>query len=181
MRHRLFGWPDGRRTLLRGGGLLLVVFLAAACGYHRPGRQDPSRPVPTVHLLAFSNDTFRPGLQGAVVAAIQRQLHLDARIPLVEAGRADLILAGRVSGYGVEALAFDQSDIGRRFRVRVVATLSARSRTEERVRFQEEFWGEAYYTAADTVQAVRASEEEAVRRAVQDLATRVAARLLEEW
>jgi len=116
-----------------------------------------------------------------VAAAIQRQLLLDARIPVVEEARADLILLGRVSAYGVEALAFDQSDIGRRFRVRVIATIVASSRTENRVRFQGNFWGEAYYTAADTVQAVRAAEEDAVRRAALDLAGQVASRLLEEW
>lgn len=181
MTHGVRGVPGCWQRALGCGALGALLLLAAACGYHRPGHQDPSRPLPTVHLAAFSNDTFRPGLQGAVAAAIQRQFLLDARIPVVEEARADLILTGRVTGYLVEALAFDQSDIGRRFRVQIAATVTARRRTENQVRFQDNFRGEAFYTAADTVQAVRAAEEEAVRRAVQELAGQVTVRLLEEW
>jgi len=176
------GWGLANRwQAVLGAGCLVLLLLVSGCGYHRPGQLTSGRAAPTVHLAAFGNDTTRPGLQAIVAAAIQRQLLLDARIPVVEEARADLILLGRVSAYGVEALAFDQSDIGRRFRVRVIATIVASSRTENRVRFQGNFWGEAYYTAADTVQAVRAAEEDAVRRAALDLAGQVASRLLEEW
>jgi hypothetical protein len=160
---------------------VLVLLVIAGCGYHRPGHEERGRPAPRIHLAPFGNDTVRPGLHGTVAGAIQRQLLLDLRMPVVDAAQADLLLRGRVSGYGVEALAFDPSDIGRRFRVQVVATITASSRPENVVRFQGIFRGEAYYTAADTVQAVRTAEEEALRRAVQDLAGQVAARLLEEW
>jgi hypothetical protein len=160
---------------------LIFLLLAAGCGYHRPGHEDVARPAPSVHVAAFGNDTVRPELHGIVAGAIQRQLLLDLRMPAADATGADLILAGRVSGYGVEALAFDPSDIGRRFRVRVLATVTASRRADGRTRFQGMFRGEAYYTAADTVQAVRTAEEEAARRAAQDLAEQVAARLLEEW
>ncbi len=174
-------YGTGRSSRLAGVALLLLL-LTVSCGYHRPGQHEPGRPIPTVYLAALSNDTTRPGLQGTVAGAIQRQLLLDARIPVVDEPRADLILAGRVAGYGTEALAFDPlADIGRRFRLRVSATIVARERVGGQVRFEGNFSGEAYYTAADTVQAVRAAEEEAVRRAAQDMAAQLMARLLEEW
>ena len=164
-----------------GAAGLLVLLLAVSCGYHRPGQLTPGRPVPTIHLAAFTNDTSRPGLQATVAAVIQRRLLLDARIPVVEEARADLILKGQVSGYAVDALAFDPTDIGRRFRLRITTNFIVSNRTENTIRFQGTFWGEAFYTAAETVQAVRAGEEEAVQRAVQDLAGQLTARLLEEW
>jgi len=173
-------WRPGRRWPALVAGLL--VALSCACGYHAPGRgPEGAHPAPAVHLAALGNDTFRPGIQGLVAGAIRRQLALGARIPVVEEPRAEILLSGRVAEYQNEALAFDRYDIGRRFRVRVVVALTGRGRTDDRVRLQGRFRGEAYYTTGDTVQVTRAAEDEALRRATQEVAEQVAARLLEEW
>jgi hypothetical protein len=157
------------------------VLLLGACGYHLPGRQDPARPVPRIHMAPITNGTFRPNLEGQVASAVSLKIQLEARAPLTDEGQADLVLSGRVTGYGVEALAVDQTDIGRRFRVRVTAAMTVRERAEQRLRFQGSFFGEAYYTVGDTVQSTRAAEDEAIRRASQGLAGQFVARLLEEW
>jgi hypothetical protein len=159
----------------------LLLWLSGACGYHAPGGDAGGRPAPAVHLAPLGNDTFRPGIQGLLAAAIQRQLTLGARIPVVDEAVAEILLSGRVTGYQNEALAFDRSDIGRRFRLRVVVALTGRGRTDNRVRVEGRFTGEAYYTTGDTVQATRAAEDDAARRAAQEVAELVAARLLEEW
>lgn len=173
-------WRAGHRTVWA------VVLLAAAlwggsCGYRPPGWQDATRPAPRLYLAPLVNATFRPGLHGVVTAAIQRQIVLDARLPLVEEKLADIVLGGRVTHYEVSALAFDRSDIGRRFRVRVAAVVAVREGVEGRHRFQGTFTGEAYYTAGDSVQGTRAAEDDAIQRAALEVGGQLVTRLLEEW
>jgi hypothetical protein len=132
-----------------------------------------------MHLAALGNGTFRPGLEGIVATAILRQLQQDGRIRVVPQEAADAVLAGTITAYQNVPITFDQSDIGRRFRLRVVMTMQLRGRDVEKVLLREEIYGEAYYTAGQEVTETRTAEQEAGFRAAQDLAVRVVERLLE--
>lgn len=160
-----------------------VLLLAAGCGYQPQGvGLDPGgRPagIQRLHLAPLTNGTFKPGLQGVVGAAILRRLQQDGRVRLASREAADAILAGTLTGYQNFPLAFDQADIGRRFRVRLTLALTLTEGGGEKVALKEEIAGEAFYTTGSDVVATRSAEEEATQRAAQDLAARVAARLME--
>lgn len=180
--------PSGGAGERVGGGrgwglglLLLVGLLAGGCGYHLPGRGAGPEGGVRVHLAALENETFVPGLQGQAAAAIRRELLLMGGVALVEEPAAGLVLSGKVAGYSSEAVAFDRAGIGRRFRVRVSLQLTARERPSGRLRFEEAFRGEAFYTVGAGVQAARSAEEEATRRATQEAAERLRERLILEW
>ena len=170
--------PSWRLPLLflltAGGGLL-----APGCGYQPHGGSSLPPSIQRLHLEALTNDTFRPGLQGLVGAAILRHLQLDGRVRLADEAAADAILMGSVTAYQNDPIAFERADIGRRFRVRVNLAVRLTDRHRNLVLLTEELAGEAFYTAGASVTATRAAEEEATLRAAQDLAARVVARLLE--
>jgi hypothetical protein len=159
-------------------GLLALAALLAACGYRPPGAALPVR-LQRLHVAPFANDTFRPGVNAVVAEAVLRRLQLDHRVAVVEEGGAEAVLAGAVRQYENEAVAFERVDIGRRFRVRlfVAATLVDRRGGPT---LRQEVVGEAFYTAAAAVTGTRAAEEDAVRRAAQDLAERLVAVLIYE-
>jgi hypothetical protein len=179
----LTGHPD---TGAGGAGtLLLVLFqvillpLGAGCGYHPYGLGSLPPDLQRFHLAAIRNDTYRPGLQGIVGTAILRQLLQDGRIRLAPQESADAVLMGTITAYQNIPIAFDQSDIGQRFRVRLVMTMQLSGRGAEKVLLREEVYGEAYYTAGQGVTETRTAEQDAGFRAAQDLAVRVVERLLE--
>lgn len=157
-----------------GCGLLL-----AGCGYQPYGVGSLPPEIQRLHLAAIANGTFRPGLEGVVGGAILRRLQLDGRLRLASRVEADAIMAGTVTAYQNDAIAFDQADIGRRFRVRLILAMELRERRGETVLLKEEVVGEAFYTAGIGVVATRSAEEEATLRAAQDLAVRVTMRLME--
>ena len=177
----LTGHPDPSRRPLPLPLVLLVILLLwiTGCGYQPHGLGSLPAEIQRVHLAALKNGTLRPGLQGIVGTAILRRLQQDGRIRAAPQEAADAVLEGTISAYENIPLAFEQGDIGRRFRVRLVLTMQLTGRNGEKVLLKEEVFGEAYYTAGTGVVATRAAEEEASFRAAQDLASRVVTRLLE--
>jgi hypothetical protein len=172
-----------RCSRLLGQALLGVAVgtVLVACGYQPLGTSGPPRSGRHVQVEAITNETFRPGIQGIVSAALLRQLRLHGVLRSPEAGPADLVLSGGVTGYQNDAVAFDNLDVGRRFRVRVTLSTTLVERSDGKVHLRESIVGEAFYTAGVGAVAARSAEDEALRFAAQDLATKVVARLLEEW
>jgi hypothetical protein len=153
----------------------------AGCGYQPLGAGTGSgglQPdVQRVHLAALGNETFQPGLQGLVGAAILRRLQQDGRLHVTSQEAADAILAGSITAYQNLPVAFDQNDIGRRFRVRLTLAMRLTERGGEKLLLKDEISGEAFYTTGSDVRATRAAEEEAALRAARDLAAQVVARI----
>ncbi len=159
--------------------LLILLFWAAGCGYQPSGLGSLPPNIQRLHVPALKNNTYRPGLEGLVGAAILRQLQQDGRIRVVSQETADAVLAGTITAYQNIPITFDQSDIGQRFRVRLLMTMQLTGERAEKMLLREEVYGEAYYTAGQEVTETRTAEQAAGFRAAQDLAIRVVERLLE--
>ncbi len=159
--------------------LACLLLLAAGCGYQPLGTGSLPAEIQRLHLAPLTNDTFRPGLQGLVGAAILRRLQLDGRMHLASQEIADAVLSGNLTAYENTPIAFDSSDVGRRFRVRLIFAMRLTQRGGEKVLLKEEITGEAFYTTGNDVVGTRSAEEEADQRAAQDLATQVVTRLRE--
>jgi hypothetical protein len=177
----LTGHPDASRRTLPFPIVLLVILLLwiSGCGYQPHGLGSLPPEIQRVHLAALTNSTLRPGLQGIAGAAILRRLQQDGRIRSAPQEAADAVLGGTIIAYQNIPVAFEQGDIGRRFRVRLILTMQLTERNGEKILLKEEVFGEAFYTAGTDVVATRAAEEDASFRAAEDLATRVVTRLLE--
>jgi outer membrane lipopolysaccharide assembly protein LptE/RlpB len=160
-------------------GITLGYLCTAGCGYSPHGTGSLPPDLQRLHLAALDNDTFRPGLQGLVGAAIIRRLQQDGRVRLSAQETADAVLAGTLIAYQNDPVAFERSDVGRRFRLRLTLLLRLTGRGGEKEFLKEEVVGEAFYTAGNDVVATRSAEEEATQRAAQDLAARAVARLME--
>lgn len=159
--------------------LVILPLWGAGCGYQPYGLGSLPPELQRLHLAAVRNDTLRPGLQGIVGAAILRQLQQDGRIRVAPQEAADAVLAGTITAYQNIPIAFDQNDIGQRFRVRLVMTMQLTGRGGQKSLLMEEIYGEAFYTAGQQVTETRTAEQDAGFRAAQDLAVRVVTRLLE--
>ena len=160
-------------------GIAVGCLVAAGCGYRPHGTGSLPPEIQRLHLAALVNDTFRPGLQGLVGAAIIRRLQQDGRVRVSGPEAADAVLAGTLIAYQNDPVAFERFDIGRRFRVRLTLLLRLTGRGGEKALLKEEIVGEAFYTAGNDVVATRSAEEEGTQRAAQDLAVRAVARLME--
>jgi len=161
--------------------LLAVASLLAACGYRPLGASGPPSTGPQVSVEAIANETMSPGLHAMVSAALLRQLRLQGVGGAAGPGPPDLVLSGSVTGYENLPVTFDAQDIGKRFRVRVTLLATLVNRSDGKVRLKESVVGEAFYTVATDAAGTRNAQDEAARYAARDVASKLVARLLEEW
>lgn len=168
-----------RAGSLRGLGLALWVLAAAGCGYAPLTAESLPPDLRRVHVAPVKNETFRPGLEGAVTAALLRQFRLDGRVQLVSQEAAQSDLDGRITAYENLPISFTPYDVGRRYRVRVWLLFQLRAHAKAQALLEEQVAGEAYYLTGADVVSTRTAEEEAAQRAVRDLASRVVARILD--
>jgi hypothetical protein len=164
----------------RAAHLLLpaALLVLAACGY-RPAGSLSAQSTPRIHVAAFANNTFRPGIHALVGAAVLRRLHLDRRLDVVEEPRAEVVLGGEVRGYENEAVAYEEAEIGRRFRIRLWVSATLRDRRGGSP-VRHEVLGEAFYTVGRGVTGTRAAEEDGIHRAANDAADRLVSILIDE-
>jgi len=167
---------------LRAGETILACLLASAllgaCGY-RPVSETAAGQTPSLQVSPITNGTYQPGLDAIVSAAILRQLRLTGQGP--SASRPpDFVLSGTVTKYENDAIASNPQDIGQRFRVRVTMEATLTPRTGGTPRLKENIVGQSFYTVGADVVGTRAAENDAAIRASQELARRLAARIMEE-
>ena len=189
------GGPSGRCA--RGGGpptlaarparaIVISSFLIAhcslligGCGYRPLGTEALPANVRSLAIGPIANSTFRAGLQGLLGDSLHQRLLLDGRVRLRPSTEVDAVIETTINGYVNEGVAWDANGVARRFRVQVSAGLTLRDRRTYRVLISEGMVGEAYYTAGVGVGTTLAAEEEGARRALRDLADRVATRIIE--
>lgn len=148
------------------------------CGYRPLGTEALPANVRSVAIGPIANSTYRAGLQGFLSDYLHEQFLTDGRLRLRSSTDADAILETIITSYGSEGVAWDQQGVSRRFRVQVTAGITLRDRNQ-RVLISEGVAGEAYYTAGSGASPTLAAEEDGTRRALRDLADRVATRIIE--
>lgn len=163
----------------RAAAGILAAALLGSCGYRPLGTEALPANVRTVAIAAIGNSTFRPGLQGLLGDYLHQRFLADGRLRIRPSADADAIIETVITGYSNEGLAWDQDGVSLRFRVQVSAGMTLRDRRSLRVLINEGLVGEAHYTAGTGVGTSLAAEDEGTRRALRDLADRVAIRIIE--
>lgn len=172
-------WRTGRATLASALLIALCALLGKGCGYRPLGTAALPAQVRSVAIGPIANTTYRAGLQGFLAEYLHQRFRGDGRLRVQSSTEADAVLETTITSYGNEGVAWDPAGVARRFRVQVSAGITLRDRRSQRILLGEGMAGEAYYTAGPGVGTTLTAEEEAARRAVRDLADRVAARIIE--
>lgn len=102
---------DPGRLARRGVGLALAAVLLAGCGYST--RANLTDHIKTVAVPIFKNRTLEPGVESAITSGVVNAFSSGGRVRVVPLGEVDAILAGEVTGYSLEGVAF-ASGIGRK-------------------------------------------------------------------
>jgi Lipopolysaccharide-assembly len=165
--------------VIRGLGLGLWIVAGVGCGYAPLSTTSLPAEAQRLHVAPVKNETFRPGLEGAVTAAMLRQFRQDGRVQLVSGEAAGGVLSTRITAYENLPITFTAFDVGSRYRVRVWLFLQLTARGQEKPLVADQVAGEAYYNTGASVVLTRTAEEDAIQRAVRDLAAQVVARVLD--
>lgn len=160
-------------------GLFLLAGQVGGCGYH--GQVGLPNELKRIHLTMNSSGIFRPGLQTAFAQALtQRILGAGGEI-VAEKSQADAWMTATITALENNPVAFDAKDIAQRFRVAVVVDLQVIRRDGKVELVKEPVRGEAYYSAPGGITGTEVAQNEAISRAIRDLADKVVTRVVEPF
>ena len=165
---------------MRRGLLLLLVALAAGCGYSVRGHLPDD--VRSVAVPILENRTTKPAVETEMTRALADAFATDGRLRVVSRDAADAVLEGEVTGYELVSIAFDPSANVRLYRL--VVTMNVRLRDVRRKTLLFEQFGlseKADFRVSGAVSETIAREEIALRAATADIARAVVALAIERF
>ncbi len=164
-----------------GERLLVLVIMGAvglgACGY--TGQLSLPNTLQRIYLVTGDSGIPRPGLQTTFTNALtQRLVSAGGRI-VGEETHADTTITAKITGLEKNPITFDARDIARRFRVVVTVNLQVIQRKGKVEVVKEDVRGEAFYSAPSGITGIQTAEEDAIRRALRDVADQVVTKVVE--
>jgi hypothetical protein len=155
--------------------ILMMCFLWG-CGYTLG---PPSGHAEKVALYAFSNETFKPGLEVSARDVLLQRLAAQ-RVPLAtDSQGAAWTLKGTITRYSTEAVAFDARDISRQYRLVITINFVFQEKEGQRTLWEESLTASSYYYTGSDVAATEIAENHACIRAIEELSQMVATRMME--
>lgn len=155
----------------------LLCALVGACGYH--GQVNFPDDFKRFHLEVKDAASARPGLQTDVTQALTQRILTAGGLVVHEKSQADATMTATITSLQNNAVTFSSTDIAQRFRVVVVVSLHVTQREGKVELTNGQVQGQAYYSAPSGVTGTEVAENDAIRRAIRDLADQVVTRVVE--
>jgi hypothetical protein len=155
--------------------MVLLPALLLSCGYSLVRYDGRLGDVHSVAVETLRNDSYEPGLEFLVSDALRREFLRRKGARLVEdAGRADLVLSGRVLPVVARGQSFSSVVMSLEYELTLALELQARRADGSAVPLDGRSLQETErYLASADVEAMRKNREEALRGVAELLAGRV--------
>jgi len=167
------------RTIQTTVAVIVIALLGGACGYR--GQVNLPNDLQRIHVAVSNKGTFRPGLETAVTQALtQRILSAGGRV-VADETQADATMKAAIVALENNPVAFDAQDIAQRFRLAVVVNLQVIQRKDKVELANEQVRGEAYYSTPPGITGTEVAQNDAIHRALRDLADKVVTRVVDPF
>jgi hypothetical protein len=165
-----------------------LMFLLAGCGYTT--RSTIASKYHTVHVPPFYSSIditresdvgnkykiYRPGLERDVTKTLTNKFLFDGNVRPGDADSSDLELKGELVEFRRDPLRYKDNDDVEEYRLNLVVNISLWDKKENKL-----LWEEKGFTGDTTYFPAQQSEDTAIKAALDDLARRIVARVVEEW
>jgi hypothetical protein len=170
------------------GVVACAIFLIAGCGYTT--RSLIASKYRTVHITPFYSSIditqesdvgnryriYRPGLETDITKTLTNKFLFDGNVRPGDADTSDLELKGELVEFRRDPLRYKTNDDVEEYRLNLVVNISLWDKKENKLLWEEKgFTGDTSYFPAQN------SENAAIKVALDDLARRIVARVVEEW
>jgi hypothetical protein len=162
--------------------------LSAGCGYTT--RSAISSKYHTVHVPPFYSSIditqetdvgnkyriYRPGLETDITKTLTNKFLFDGNMKPGGVDTSDLELKGELVEFRRDPLRYKDNDDVEEYRLNLVVNISLWDKKENKL-----LWEENGFTGDTTYFPAQKSEDAAIKVALDDLARRIVARVVEEW
>ena len=108
---------------------LLGMILLSSCGYHLVGTSSALPPnIRSIYIPVFTNSTAQPELEQRLSDTVNREFINRGQLKLApEAAKADAILAGEITNFGMIPLTLDQQGRATEYQIGITLKVALRS------------------------------------------------------
>ncbi len=148
------------------------ILVLSACTYSFSGYFPSHLKKVSVHV--FQNKTMMYGLEGTVTEYFIEKIREDGRFRIVPDNQAGMIISGSVVGYKKIPFRYDEGGNIQAYNIELKLELEFFDRINDKP-----FLSRATYTGNGTFEVATESEEEGIKRAVEDIYSTVIHRLFQ--
>jgi len=166
------------------------ILCASGCGYSTRTVSPSMEGIKTIYVEPFKNNVdygtergeknlYIPMMEVKVTEGVINRFITDGLLKISKPEESDIILKGALLNYRRDGLRFDDDDNAEEYRITILVSLQLiNARTNEVLWTESSFGGEATYFLTGP-QAT--PENDAIDKAVKDLAQRIIERTVEDW
>lgn len=160
---------------------MVFLLILSSCGYRFAGRANElPLHIKTAAVPMFVNATYEPLLETVITNKIIQEFIADGRLRVVDSGKADAVLKGRIIAFGLVPLSFDRSNNVLEYRVVIHCEVVFEDVKNNKIIWKEPALSQsADYKVSGDISATRAAKERAIDEASKRLASDLVARLFE--
>lgn len=160
---------------------MVFLLILSSCGYRFAGRANELPPhLKAVAVPMFVNATYEPLIETVITNKVIQEFIADGRLRVVDAGKADAVLKGRISAFELAPLSFDRSNNVLEYRVVIHCDVVFEDVKNNKIIWKEAALSQsADYKVSGDISATRAAKERAIDEASKRLASDLVARLFE--
>jgi hypothetical protein len=147
-----------------------LAVLSGGCGYSL--RASLPGNIKTVHIPVLENRTQEPGIEDFVTQALTTALVNSGVAKIARSAEAaDAVLEGQIVEYSLTSLAFNSASNVTQYRLQIGLSLTLRDREKGEVVWrQDRIEDRADFPVSGPVTVTLAREDQALRRAAQEIA-----------
>ncbi len=170
--------------------LVAVCAQTAGCGYSTktvlPGNIKTIHVAPVKNAIDLSGEisdkdrfrVYRPGVEVDITNAVMNRFIFDGNLKVVNREKADAVLEANLVDYRRDALRYSEGDDIQEYRLSITIEATLTLADGHKVLWHENLVGDTSFFLSG---AHALSEDEAVTKAVEELARRVVNKTIESW
>ncbi|CCQ90284.1 exported hypothetical protein [Nitrospina gracilis 3/211] len=169
---------------LRAAFSLLFLFLLPACGYQLAGTGASQLPphLKTIAIPVFDNVSQEPTINRNLTERIRQSFLRDGRLQLVRStANADLVLTGKLTGYSIRAVAFDDRDVVTEYWVYIDIDVLVKDQVKNRTHLKQTLKTRWDYRPSINVIDAEASRQAAFLQAYRLLGNRLVSLIIDQF
>jgi hypothetical protein len=149
-------------------GLAVVLVLLSCCGYST--RSLLPAYMQKIHISLFENRTLKPGLDELATNNVIEAFRSGSNLRIVDAGSADLVLEGSVTGYSKNPYTYTSDQTILEYKITITYSVRCVDKAKNEVFWEGNVSDWALF-ATDEEQGVRDAAKKTAERLVTDILT----------
>lgn len=162
---------------------VVVSFLSifSGCAYYEGSTSFLPTYVRKIHIMPFTNKSFRPQLEQVVTLELINQFIAQGWLIPSDKKDAEVILSGEIAKYDIEPLSYNEKMNIEKYKIRIVANVWLREAKQNKiVWYEEDVEVSTTVSSSNGIGEVKL-ESEAVNSIIRELAGKIVKRVVEGW